>query len=50
MFLVMSEITDFYRRPGLTSDLGRHRDFVPGLPAGRMAHMQAVGAEAILDK
>jgi Transglutaminase-like superfamily len=30
---VMSEITDFYRRPGPISDLGRHRALVPGLPA-----------------
>jgi hypothetical protein len=73
----MSEITDFYRRPGPISDLGRHRDLGPGLPADsgalgaivrgllihnyaakmhglqlsaeRMAHMQTVGAEAILD-
>ena len=73
----MSEITDFYRRPGTTSDLGHHQDLVLGLPAGaealgaivrgllihnvvarmhglplpaeRMSHMQAVGAEAILD-
>jgi hypothetical protein len=29
----MSEVTDFYRRPGPTSDLGRHRELVPGLPA-----------------
>ena len=29
----MSEITDFYRRPGPTSDLGRHGELVPGLPA-----------------
>jgi hypothetical protein len=29
----MSEITDFYRQPGPTSDLGRHRDLVPGFPA-----------------
>src|SRR5690348_9169366 len=28
----MSETTDFYRRPGPTSDLGRHRDLVPDLP------------------
>ena len=73
----MSEITEFYRRPSPTSDLGRHRVLVPGLPADpgalstivrgllvhnfaakirglqlpaeRMSHMQAVGAEAILD-
>jgi hypothetical protein len=73
----MSETTNFYRRPGPTSDLGRHRQLVPGLPADpealsvivrgllihnleakirglqlpddRMAHMQTVGAEAILD-
>ena len=73
----MREITDFYRRSGPISDLGRHRELVPGLPAGavalgtivrgllvhnfaakmqglqfsaeRMAHMQTVGAEAILD-
>jgi hypothetical protein len=30
----MSEITDFYRRPSLTSDLGRHRELVPRLPTG----------------
>jgi hypothetical protein len=29
----MSEIANFYRRPGPTSDLGRHRGLVPGLPA-----------------
>jgi hypothetical protein len=29
----MSEITDFYRRPGPISDLGRHRELVHGLPA-----------------
>jgi hypothetical protein len=29
----MSEITDFYRRPGPTSDLARHRDLVLGFPA-----------------
>jgi hypothetical protein len=29
----MSEITDFYRRPGPTSDLGRHRELVLGFPA-----------------
>jgi hypothetical protein len=29
----MSEITDFYRRPGPTSDLGRHGELVYGLPA-----------------
>jgi hypothetical protein len=73
----MSEITDFYREPGPTSDLGRHKGLVAGLPAdvealsaivrgllvhnldakmrglqlpaGRMSHMQTVGAEAILD-
>ena len=73
----MSETTNFYRRPGPTSDLGRHRQLVPGLPADpealsvivrgllihnleakirgpqlpddRMAHVQTVGAEAILD-
>jgi hypothetical protein len=73
----MSEITNFYRRPGPTSGLGRHRELVIGLPADvgalgtivrgllvhnyaaaasglplpaeRMAHMQTVGAEAILD-
>ena len=28
----MSEITDFYRRPGPISDLGRHRELVHGLP------------------
>ena len=71
----MSDITDFYRRPSLTSELGRHRGLVPLLPNGagalgaivrgllihnvaakirglplpaeRMAHMQAVGAEAM---
>jgi len=30
----MSDITDFYRRPSLTSDLGRHRELVPRLPTG----------------
>jgi transglutaminase-like putative cysteine protease len=73
----MSETTNFYRRPGPTSDLGRRRQVVPGLPADpealsvivrgllihnleakirgpqlpddRMAHVQTVGAEAILD-
>jgi hypothetical protein len=72
----MSETTDFYQRPSPTSDLGRHRELVLGLPADaealsaivrgllvhnfvakvrdlplpaeRMSHMQAVGAEAIL--
>lgn len=29
----MSEATNFYRRHGPTSDLGRHRNLVPGLPA-----------------
>jgi hypothetical protein len=29
----VSEITCFYRQPSLTSDLGRHRDLSPGLPA-----------------
>jgi hypothetical protein len=29
----MSEITEFYRVPGPTSDLGRHRELVLGLPA-----------------
>jgi len=29
----MSEITGFYRRPGPTSDLGRHRELVLGFPA-----------------
>ena len=29
----MSEITDFYRRPGPTSGLGRHRELVLGLPS-----------------
>jgi hypothetical protein len=29
----MSEITDFYRRLGPTSDLGRHREVVHGFPA-----------------
>ena len=33
----MSETTDFYRRPGPTSDLGRHRELVLGLPAGAEA-------------
>jgi hypothetical protein len=28
----MTEITDFYRRPGPISELGRHRDVVLGLP------------------
>ena len=74
---LMSEITDFYRLPSVTSDLGRYKELVLGfpadaealgtivrgllihnvaakarglpLPAERMAHMQAVGAEAILD-
>jgi hypothetical protein len=31
-FPFMSEITDFYRRPSPTSDLGRHRELVLGLP------------------
>ena len=31
---LMSDITDFYRRPSLTSDLGRHRELVPRLPTG----------------
>ena len=30
----MSEIPDFYRQPGPISDLGRHRELVPSLPAG----------------
>jgi hypothetical protein len=30
----MSEITDFYRGPGPTSDLGRHGELVLDLPAG----------------
>src|SRR5215469_6428699 len=30
---LMSEITDFYRRPGPISDLGRYAELVPGLPA-----------------
>ena len=74
---LVSEITRFYRQPSPTSDLGRHADLSPGLPADpealgaivrgllvhnftakvqglafpaeRMAHMQTVGAEAILD-
>jgi len=29
----MSEITDFYRQPGHTSDLGRHRELALSLPA-----------------
>jgi len=29
----MSEITDFYQRPGPTSDLGRHKELVLGFPA-----------------
>lgn len=29
----MTEITDFYRRPGLTSGLGRHTETVLGFPA-----------------
>src|ERR1700678_1411477 len=29
----MSEITRFYRQPSPTSDLGRHADLLPGLPA-----------------
>jgi len=73
----MSDITDFYRRPGPTSDLGRHRPLISGFPAEagalgaivrgmlihnftaktqglplsaeRLAHMQTVGAEGILD-
>ena len=73
----MSDITDFYRRAGLTSDLGRHHELVTRLPtdagalgaivrgllihnftaktqglplsAERLAHMQTVGAEGILD-
>jgi hypothetical protein len=73
----MSDITDFYRQPSLTSDLRRHKGLVAGLPADaealgtivrgllihnftakvqglplpaeRMSHMQAAGAEAILD-
>jgi transglutaminase superfamily protein len=32
-FPFMSEITDFYRRPSPTSDLGRHRELVLDLPA-----------------
>jgi hypothetical protein len=67
----------FYRQPGATSDLGRHRDRLPGLPTDpealgavvrgllmhnhtakvqgvrfspeRMAQIETVGAEAILD-
>ena len=74
---LVSEMTHFYRQPSPTSDLGRHADLLPGLPADpealgaivrgllvhnyaakvqglafpaeRMAHMQTVGAEAILD-
>ena len=70
-------MTLFYRQPSPTSDLGRHADLLPGLPADpealgaivrgllvhnfdaevrglsfpaeRMAHMETVGAEAILD-
>ena len=70
-------MTFFYRQPSPTSDLGRHADLLPGLPADaealgaivrglmvhnfdaevrglsfpaeRMAHMETVGAEAILD-
>jgi Transglutaminase-like superfamily len=73
----VSEVIRFYRQPSPTSDLGRHADLPPGLPAdpealgaivrgllvhnftakaqglpfpaARMAHMQTVGAEAILD-
>jgi len=30
---LVSEITRFYRQPSPTSDLGRHRDLSPGLPA-----------------
>lgn len=30
----MSELADFYRRPGPISDLGRHSKLVPDLPAG----------------
>src|ERR1700761_3291572 len=29
----MNEITRFYRKPSPTSDLGRHADLSPGLPA-----------------
>ncbi|MFC7274546.1 hypothetical protein ACFQS1_11185 [Paractinoplanes rhizophilus] len=29
----MDEIVEFYRRPSATSDLGRHREQVYGLPA-----------------
>jgi hypothetical protein len=32
-FPFMSEITDFYRQPSPTSDLGRHRELGLGLPA-----------------
>jgi len=32
-FLAMNEIAWFYRQPSATSDLGRHRDQLPGLPA-----------------
>ncbi len=32
-FTFMSEITDFYRQPSRTSDLGRHRELVVDLPA-----------------
>jgi hypothetical protein len=74
---LVSELTQFYREPSPTSDLGRHADLSAGLPADpgalgaivrgllvhnfaarmqglefaaeRMAHMQTVGAEAILD-
>ena len=29
----MNEIARFYREPSPTSDVGRHRDRLPGLPA-----------------
>ncbi|MCY1136609.1 transglutaminase-like domain-containing protein [Actinoplanes sp. Pm04-4] len=73
----MEESARFYRQPSVTSDLGRHRDRVVGLPAepetlgavvrsllvhnhtakvrglrfsaGRRAHIETVGAEAIVD-
>jgi hypothetical protein len=53
----MSEITDFYRRPSPTSDLGRHRELVPGLPAraaalgaivrGLLVHNLAAGLQGL---
>ncbi|GAA1641990.1 transglutaminase-like domain-containing protein [Actinoplanes couchii] len=73
----MDELIDFYLQPSVTSDLGRHRELLAGLPDepealgrvvrgllihdytvkveglpfsdDRWAHLQTVGAEAILD-